>query len=101
MSGRLKRLVKVSFVKYDDHGVSGGMPTGIGLQPQQNAILNMIQEISDTLAKTNPQKAARSTLGLGYLDMSNSIAAQLLYLVGLVAFIGVAIRYFYNKTVVK
>jgi hypothetical protein len=30
----LGRLVKVSFVKYDDHGVSGGKPAPIRLQPQ-------------------------------------------------------------------
>ena len=88
MSGKMKRLVKVSFVKYDDHGVSGGKPAPIRLQPQQDAILNMIQEISDTLAKTAAKSGSRSGLGLGYLDMSNSITAQLVYLVGLVAFIG-------------
>ena len=97
----LADLVKVSFVKYDDLGVSGGKPVPIRLQPQQDAILNLIQEISDTLAKSVARTGSRSGMSLGYLDMSNSVAAQLLYLVGLLGFIGIAVFYFYNKTVAK
>lgn len=97
----LDDLVKVSFVKYDDLGVYSGKPAAIRLQPQQDAVLNLIQEISDTLAKSIGRTGSRSGLGLGYLDMTNSIAAQLMYMVGLLVFIGIAVFYFYNKTVVK
>ena len=71
MDQEAEDLVSVSFVKYDSMGIEQDKKVNVRMTQQQSAMLSMVEDISDVLAKSAQKKASRHAMNIAFFDVSN------------------------------